>query len=864
MQSCILQHLLCFESSISRCLLFHEPHESHALEIRTLCGVINTGQQLMSQTWYIIVPSHFSLYINFKHFLLPSSPYCKFEPTVSVETTAYNSKQILYTYCGHRMPWYLSFPQSYATVNCNVKYNPPKGFHFVLTFQAFDIAVASVALKRLTEYETDLTEYDTDLGEHKDDTQKSRIFTLAFLALDQNHNFIGTEIQLLITVPYLYSINLQSSPMLFSQMKIYNGPGILSLNIMTGSNTTRLSLSSYLGYIVYFALLHGNKVNAYYDINNCSYTNSSVLKWSGIVLESYENCSDIQSFPHYQVRQATPVKICQHIIHGVITINQLTFAGFNMLRHSPSDIFSMCQYGGLFVSKIDYHDKPSDEYFKICSNVTDTKTIPIHYSVGELNAIVFITFPGYSSGMVDLTFKQDFFCFGQTTSISRGPSCSEYWNTWYDYDTPFPTGVNNSNWKHIQCNDVWLMNDIAVYESIPYENCSFALDHSKLAFPVGPFKMITSSSFIPRSTFTMTTSKESPLGELSIEMDILKNFPISTSTRKINISVPLMTEKTNTFNFSTYTVFKTKYSGNDQFPMFAIRIQFIEHSICSPNNYDRLSYDTLYSKIYTTDENTLDIYLLRDHPYNELSEYLQYYAGYNRGTCRVLIPGHNCSKLISHHEIIRIHYYPHGSLVLPLEIDISMKKTINCSIKCTLDIGILEFMHINNTRRSRYHEWIGIYRLTWRIIAAKSRGFSVMINSTCDSCTKLCDIAVALGLPTTNYPVLFNATTIYDNYLDALYNISKSFRALWITYENFEWAISNLRKPQLSMVSIDYVYGSWYDAHTYCSAKNASLITLTPTLYGQLKALDDQGYGWKSTREYFFTGLHHADSVGTS
>ena len=112
-RSCLLQQIVCVQFPISRCLKHHEPSDSYHLETwsqriprvekQPLCGVINTGKQLMSlmslmieeddygrirkqmsHIWHIHVPSTFSLYINFLHFYLPMSPNCKFGTNVNV------------------------------------------------------------------------------------------------------------------------------------------------------------------------------------------------------------------------------------------------------------------------------------------------------------------------------------------------------------------------------------------------------------------------------------------------------------------------------------------------------------------------------------------------------------------------------------------------------------------------------------------------------------------------------------------------------------------------------------------------------------------------------------------------------------
>ena len=69
----------------------------------------------------------------------------------------------------------------------------------------------------------------------------------------------------------------------------------------------------------------------------------------------------------------------------------------------------------------------------------------------------------------------------------------------------------------------------------------------------------------------------------------------------------------------------------------------------------------------------------------------------------------------------------------------------------------VEYIKTNGTSSSRYYKWRGIYRLTWQVIAAKFRSFSVTINTTCSHCTKMCDIALAFGLPLTSYVVVDDA-----------------------------------------------------------------------------------------------------------
>ena len=379
--------------------------------------------------------------------------------------------------------------------------------------------------------------------------------------------------------------------------------------------------------------------------------------------------------------------------------------------------------------------------------------------------------------------------------------------------------------------------------------------------------MKMSTLFISHASFSSMYTNISWLGYISVEMDVRKDFPIHTATEKVNFSVPLSTDHIDSFNSSMFTVFSVSYSGPDRFPIFAIRVQFIEDVICSTDDRDSTSFQ-LYRRIYII-KDVLDVYLPHDHPVKELYYYATTYDyGYNMGTCRALIPGHECSQSTSHYQIIRIHHNAHKSLVIPHEIDISMTKTVNCSIECSLDIGILEYTHINDTLRFRYHEWRRMYRLTWQVISAKSRGFIVIINSTCGTCTKLCDVAVALGLPLTSNHML-DSTTAQAKYLDILRD-SNLFTGddRWLTFRTqFERVIHNLHKSKHVGASSNHRYGNWHDANAYCLARNLSLVAHPQDIFNQLTDLIgsvDPDHSWNNLQELYFAVFHRDGLVSGS
>ena len=510
------------------------------------------------------------------------------------------------------------------------------------------------------------------------------------------------------------------------------------------------------------------------------------------------------------------------------------------------------------------------EYISVCSNIKEESVFPITDHHGDTPTrtfrlpryLIFITFHCYSSGFIDLSYTRDEACFGENFAISRGPSCNNFEITWRDREVtgPFNSGFKSDK-KHI-CTDVWLLNNIIKVETSPFENCSFVLDHLRSAFLVGRFKMIISALFATNSSFNNIATDMSLLGYTQVEMDVYKDLAIPTATENVNFSIPLSTQHIDYFDPSIFTVFRVTYLGSLRFPIFAIRVQFIEQVICSDDNSDQFG---LYRTTYII-EDILDVFLPRNRPYKVLSDYILRYDGYNRGTCRARMPGHKCSQSSSHYEIVRMHYHPHESLVMPHEIDISVKKTDNCSFECSLDIGILEYMHINYTRRSWYHEWRRIYQLTWQVIAVKSRGFIVTTNLTCAACRKLCDIAVALGLPLTSSHML-DSTPTPAKYLDVLNGYFKDYGIKEApTYDLFEHNISSLHISKHVVTSSNHVYGNWYDANAYCAARNTSLVAYIDLL-NQLTDLIgsvDSDHGWKKSQGHYFAGFRRDGLVSDS
>ena len=340
LRSCLLQQILCVQYPISRCLMYHEPSDSSHeetwsppiphVEKQPLCGVINTGKQLMSHTWHIHVSSTFSLYIDFLHFYLPMSPNCKFGTNVNVIFSKHNSREeTMLTYCGHRFPWHLSFLHSHAVVQCDKDFNTLGDFHFVMVFQAFDITLCSTVVTQLTEYENWSLKFD--FRQYKwDNYTNDIVLRLAYFSIGQECDLLETEIHIHIRVLMVYNITLSFSQHIFSKLTIHDGPGVLSPTFtwpfQLKDKIIVFNTIANQALIKYSFMKHVNIFRAYDRAQNNSYINNSYVNWKGYVLY-LPFCGRGQNMlnMHGQYNNR-----CRFMQDTIVTIHQMRF-DFNLV-----------------------------------------------------------------------------------------------------------------------------------------------------------------------------------------------------------------------------------------------------------------------------------------------------------------------------------------------------------------------------------------------------------------------------------------------------------------------------------------------------------------------------------------------------
>ena len=90
-----------------------------------------------------------------------------------------------------------------------------------MTFQAFDVTLSSVVV-------TQLNEYRSHVGYTKSDYTNDIVWPLAYFSIGQESNLHETEIHLHIQIQISHKLQVNFFPDAFSNLRIHDGPGVLS------------------------------------------------------------------------------------------------------------------------------------------------------------------------------------------------------------------------------------------------------------------------------------------------------------------------------------------------------------------------------------------------------------------------------------------------------------------------------------------------------------------------------------------------------------------------------------------------------------------------------------------------------------
>ena len=673
-------------------------------------------------------------------------------------------------------------------------------------------------------------------------------------------------------------------------VKIYDGPGALSHEIV---GTNAVTLSSYQAYIRYYTKAQYSIISEYQIATKHSLVRSSHLNWTSIYrFGDTRDCvhyKDIETHFKSKSGQCWPKHYISHY-----SVHQMEFDGFNMLLHSPYAYSTTCEYGGLFIFEQDKSGDLTDVRI-MCSNTTTEIILPYEQKPGYRMVIIFVTFPGYSSGFVDLIITKEKNCIGPNHEFM-----------YPNMESPHKLGDEMNHYtdapQSTQCTDIWLTVNLRLQEWFIFTELKYI--QSKYTERImGSFDMITSAYLVSLTTYHTHLNAMS-----NIYIDFIalhyKDYPFDLATDIIHIIIPHWQISKHSFEPSVNMGFYVNYSGHDYYPALALRIQFLQNLTCTSLLYN--GFPKITSPIHKLSK-VSDVYVSEYFAYNKILLNVLGYWGRHMGSCRLLVLGQECFSQQLHYDVIRLHYDP-SILDTAYDVGVSMEKTPNCSTHCSLDIGIWEV--IVPSQKMRYHEWRNVYLVTWQVAAALDIAIILQINSTCYGapCNKrLCNTAIAIHTPqpwivSRNWTLMITFIFIFTLAL-GLINRNMHYRPLLIhsiyhfCYDSYtmrldfrsiskqpEPASSSWDNPinqepylfyrliygfavasqSLTITISDPVYGNWYDVHAFCAAKNASLVTWKPTLAYQLKQLyfESADQGWNSLQGRFFAGLHREHLVG--
>ena len=894
LQRSLRSQLVCLKASIYQCVLFHDVRRLPYSFKTHHCGVLNSGMQLFLPTkWRIKISPDFVLKLDFIHFYFPSSQDCRFITSLHIRTIPFFSSSLhlpngitKFVYCGHRMPWSLSFFESELDIVCMRCLYTLAGYHLVMIYQALDIETNSVGIVQWN--------YITNFGSENDPDDLFEM-SAAYLTTSPVYNYPIIEVQLHVDTYFYKTVSVYYSPTIAHNIIVYDGPGSLSPQMVLSNLTDpatqmrAIHLSGYQGFIKFkTATNSGNKL--------ATFMYASTNSFIGAVRQ-YVMFKDTRPRDHSNgcirhgsnTTQFTTSNGRCYIRHPVdhFTIHRLEYFGFNTYFHDESGEIATCEYGGLFIDLLK-KGKPYNDELPICANVTTKTLVPFLDEMtygkgtqalrgGDMEIIIsFITFDGYSNGFVDITFEAEKQCIGTNTA-----KVDEKMIYWADaiYDTQDEPSLR-------ECTDYWITNNMQ-HEDVRFstETYNFQMtaestdskhNHNHTWWKYRNQTYTGSKLIVAGYLFARTAAETRFFHPVKFNVHLnvaqLVNYPFHQTIVHYSESL-LKGNVIEVDDFSAIMDFTLMYSGYDLYPVFVVRVQVINYHICSSVLFDNSPDISPIYRLYVSQ----DVSISRDFAYNEVWLKALEYKGHNIGPCRMAVTGQICVPKHTQYNIARINL---DAMLFdsPVEVDISQKKTPGCSNQCSFNIGIRESRPEDKT----YHlEWRGVKRITWQL---KNLYFTIIdITSECKDCQKhLCDIAVAIRLKKPWIPVVLSSRQILMN----IYHITKKVLAeyfstrlsdhlLMFAGEVFSTDHSNLEESKR-------VYGSWYDAQRACATRGHHLPTWTPSLPFQLRyILHKHAYNFTAADDHIhfmhmkvvmqnrssaelqhvFAGLHRNNSV---
>ena len=194
-----------------------------------MCGVLNTGMQLVPSQWILNVFFQFGVHITFHEFNLPCTRHCD-----QVAVLVGSSMDTLWNelweskFCGKRAPWSMSQSQPYVNIIVTSQADKiPYGIHFMLLYEAIDIKSPLIEKVRANFMFRRLVMFSNHYRAPR--------------RITHTYHFTGRAY-----IPYIPCIRFSHD----MDIKLFDGPGPLSraVNITHKDLNTEFFFSRFLGY----------------------------------------------------------------------------------------------------------------------------------------------------------------------------------------------------------------------------------------------------------------------------------------------------------------------------------------------------------------------------------------------------------------------------------------------------------------------------------------------------------------------------------------------------------------------------------------------------------------------------------------
>ena len=848
----VLQQIsFCWKATLYRCKEHHK--ESYAYIYKyPVCGVVNTGMQLVPSKWILNVYFQFGVHITFREFNLPCTKQCD-QLAVSVGSSMHTVWNELwkFKFCGKRAPWSMS--QSQPSVNIAVTSQSDKisyGVHFMLLYEAIDIKSPLIEKVHANFLYKAPVYANVPNFLHKVPIYANLSTVIMF------GNQYRTPQHIIHTYHFTArAFRLEVICIKFSRdmdIKLFDGPGPLSraVNITHKNLNTEFCFSRFLGYA---EISHHNMASAgitYWVKKSGSYSLGSCQRSI-----DYPNN---ESF-HFKARDTGAGVHClwaaDHKFEE-LQIRHMFYQGYDM--HFDS-LNSLCQYGGLHVFfeidlSLDHGMRFAFHlpFISYCTSINQKPTIPFDTKISFPIArtyILFTTFDKYSTGHMEVSLMQS--------------DCEVYDVHFHESHQPagnffpqrFPDGqsidekLHTDSEKIPHCKGFWISGK---YGRMVQNKrlLTFTFNDLNKALLIGTHKAIIHNWVIP----------ETQLIAKPVDNDYYNFIMNATVPRDFPLDMTLVQKGTIVQRDKVAEAFLphlrrldvcTNYSGTDLHKTI-VRIKFFQNRIC-------------YSPMKRLENIPLGINQLYFSPRRLANKAIGYGFEDTRTTanCVFMLQGKSCEGgIITHADVVIDHFYTgknvtvHHSIKQPwyktalryteyskvldkwvhyafdIKLNISLyNKTHQCPKTCSLDITIWENLEFT-PKVVRMLKWENISVLLWRVQATKD-GFRLQIHQKCSlPCVHMCDVAVDI--------------MVYEEHINCLR-----------PYKDFSGEVSA------------EITGSWNDANAYCEQRGMQLLPVTSN--GEEESVDDfsklvcsltKQQGLLLSELTVFMGLYKSQQVG--